>query len=251
MAQKYYNSEETAKILGISVDEVKKMVDRRELHGYRDGADWKFKVEDIDRLAKQRPAETAVGAAPEEEGGDVLLSEVALGQSDMGTSGTVIAMDGIGPRPGRERHPAGRQRHQDSPDMPTTAQPSERSDESSSEGRQVRGVEPDLGRGPHAGRQRAPRCGHAGPGQPGRRRIGHRPQRQGPGRRRPGARRQRQRQRHHHRRRQRHLAGRSGRQRPVAEAAAGSRPARATNRWNSARTTCSPSATAAAVARRN
>ena len=52
MAQKYYNSAETAKLLGKSVDDVKKMLERRELHGYRDGADWKFKVEDIDALAK-------------------------------------------------------------------------------------------------------------------------------------------------------------------------------------------------------
>ena len=52
MAQKYYNSSETAQKLGKSVEEVKKMLERRELHGYRDGADWKFKVEDIDRLAR-------------------------------------------------------------------------------------------------------------------------------------------------------------------------------------------------------
>lgn len=88
MAQKYYNTAETAKILGKSVDEVKKMLERRELHGYRDGADWKFKSEDIDKLAPQ--------AAPpaEEEGGDVLLSDVELGQSDPGLSGTVIGMNG-------------------------------------------------------------------------------------------------------------------------------------------------------------
>ena len=36
-------------------EEVKKMLERHELHGYRDGADWKFKVEDIDRLVAQRP----------------------------------------------------------------------------------------------------------------------------------------------------------------------------------------------------
>jgi excisionase family DNA binding protein len=85
MAQKYYNTAEVAKILGKSVDDVKRMVERRELHGYRDGADWKFKVEDIDQLAK---------SAPEEGGGDVLLSEVAMGQSDPGLSGTVIGMSG-------------------------------------------------------------------------------------------------------------------------------------------------------------
>ena len=71
----------------------RQMLERRELHGYRDGADWKFKVEDIDRLAKQPPQKPAA----EEEGGDVLLSEVAFGQSDPGLSGTVIGMSGAGP----------------------------------------------------------------------------------------------------------------------------------------------------------
>ncbi len=91
MAQKYYNSAETAKLLGKSVDEIKKMLERRELHGYRDGADWKFKVEDIDALAKQQPKRPA-----EEAGGDVLLSEVELGQSDPGLSGTVIGISEAG-----------------------------------------------------------------------------------------------------------------------------------------------------------
>jgi len=49
MAKKYYDSGETAELLGVSQDEVKQMVQRQELHGYRDGADWKFKVEDIER----------------------------------------------------------------------------------------------------------------------------------------------------------------------------------------------------------
>jgi len=93
MAQKYYNSKETATALGISVEDVKKMLDARELHGYRDGADWKFKVEDIDQLAKKRTSQPTA-ASTEDEGGDVLLSEVALGQVDLGASGTVIGMEG-------------------------------------------------------------------------------------------------------------------------------------------------------------
>ena len=89
MAQKYYNSAETAKILGKGVDDIKKMLESRELHGYRDGADWMFKAEDIDKLAgKPTPPAT------EEEGGDVLLSDAELGQSDPGLSGTVIGMNG-------------------------------------------------------------------------------------------------------------------------------------------------------------
>lgn len=90
MAQKYYNSAETAKLLGKTVDEVKQMLERRELHGYRDGADWKFKVEDIDRLAKHSPS------ASDDDVGDVLLSEVELGQSDPGLSGTVIGLNAAG-----------------------------------------------------------------------------------------------------------------------------------------------------------
>ena len=53
------------------------MLDRRELHGYRDGADWKFKVGGYRAAAKRagrRPA------AAEDEDGDVLLSEVELGR---------------------------------------------------------------------------------------------------------------------------------------------------------------------------
>ncbi len=95
MVQKYYNTTETAGVLGISEDDVKQMLDRRELHGYRDGANWKFKTEDIDNLAKQRQTEAA--AAPsDDEGDDVLLSEVALGQSSLGASGTIIGMNGVG-----------------------------------------------------------------------------------------------------------------------------------------------------------
>jgi hypothetical protein len=106
MVQKYYNSAETAKILDVSTDDVKKMMDRRELRGFRDGADWKFKVEDIDHLAQERQAEQPAtpeieaGAEPgNEPGGDVLLSEVALGQGALGSSGTVIAMDALGAEP--------------------------------------------------------------------------------------------------------------------------------------------------------
>lgn len=95
MAQKYYNTQETAKLFDVSVEEIRQMLDRRELHGYRDGADWKFKVEDIDRMAQERRAAKPAASA-EEDGGDVLLSEVELGQSELGTSGTVIGMESRG-----------------------------------------------------------------------------------------------------------------------------------------------------------
>ena len=87
MAQKYYNSAEAAKILGVSPAEINQMVLRRELYGYKDGADWKFKTEDIDRVAAERDES-------DEGGGDnVLASEIELGHSDPGLSGTVIGVD--------------------------------------------------------------------------------------------------------------------------------------------------------------
>jgi hypothetical protein len=88
MAQKYYNSAEAAKILGVSPADINEMVVRRELYGYRDGADWKFKPEDIERVA----AERGVGDR-EEDSDNVLASEIELGQSDPGLSGTVIGAD--------------------------------------------------------------------------------------------------------------------------------------------------------------
>jgi excisionase family DNA binding protein len=88
MAQKYYSCEETAKALRLSEDEIKQMAQRQELHGYRDGAQLKFKVEDVERVAQQRAAEPSESLDEGED--DVLLSEVELGPSASGASGTVI-----------------------------------------------------------------------------------------------------------------------------------------------------------------
>jgi excisionase family DNA binding protein len=90
MAQKYYSVKETAQLFGITEEAVRQMLERRELHGYRDGADWKFKAEDIDRMAAGRKAQPA---PPVEDTDEVLLSEVELGQSGSGASGTVIGME--------------------------------------------------------------------------------------------------------------------------------------------------------------
>jgi excisionase family DNA binding protein len=93
MAQKYYNVKEAAGLLGVSEEQVRKMQEQRELYGYRDGADWKFKAEDIERLAAERPP---VAPDVHDSSEEVLLSEVALGQSSIGASGTVIGMEANG-----------------------------------------------------------------------------------------------------------------------------------------------------------
>lgn len=88
MALNYYSVEKTAEVLGVTVEEVRQMRERRELYGYRDGSNWKFKAEDVDRLAQQRSS----GGADDDEG-DVLLSDVELGGSGSGTSGPVIGTE--------------------------------------------------------------------------------------------------------------------------------------------------------------
>jgi len=88
MAQKYYSAEEAAKVLGVDPAEITAMQQRNALHGYRDGANWKFKVEEVDELAGQR-----AGGGESADDGDVLLSEVELGASDAGLSGSVIGAD--------------------------------------------------------------------------------------------------------------------------------------------------------------
>jgi hypothetical protein len=91
MAQKYYNLREASRVLGVGEEEIKEMLQRKELYGLRDGADWKFKVEDIERLARDRARSVPT---PESEEADVLLSEHELGESGPGASGTVIGMGG-------------------------------------------------------------------------------------------------------------------------------------------------------------
>ncbi len=93
MAQKYLNIAKAAEFLGISEDDVKQLQADRRLHGYRDGADWKFKEEDIERLAQERIAQQA-DVEEVSEGSDILFSEIELGQSDPGASGTVIGLEG-------------------------------------------------------------------------------------------------------------------------------------------------------------
>lgn len=94
--KKYYSIEEAASVLGITSAEVNLRRERNELHGYRDGANWKFKGEDVEALARRLRTQEISAAGDDDDTGEVLLSEVALGGSDAGTSGTVIGGKGKG-----------------------------------------------------------------------------------------------------------------------------------------------------------
>ena len=51
MAGKFVSIEEAARLIGVSVDEVSRLVDRKKLFPMRDGAAFKFKVEEVERVA--------------------------------------------------------------------------------------------------------------------------------------------------------------------------------------------------------
>ena len=96
MARKLLELEEAAHALGVTVEQLNAMRDRREVYAVRDGGAWKFKPEEIERLISEREAGGAAEqAAPEfaeldENLDSILLSEVEMGQSGPSTSSTVI-----------------------------------------------------------------------------------------------------------------------------------------------------------------
>jgi excisionase family DNA binding protein len=103
--------EEAAAMLGVSVDELNQMRERRDIFGIRDGQSWKFKKSDVEAYKDRfSGSPSGVGSGVynmpvklddkgEEKGSDqVLLSEEALGESGPGTS-TVIGKTGEKPKP--------------------------------------------------------------------------------------------------------------------------------------------------------
>jgi excisionase family DNA binding protein len=121
MARKFVTLAEAAQQLGITPDEVNELRQRGDLYGYRDGTSWKFKPEDVDRVAEQRivapaandesqevillgdsqeisdaPMDLPIDPDVEEDSGEdvVLLSEFELGESGASASKTVIGRPG-------------------------------------------------------------------------------------------------------------------------------------------------------------
>ena len=104
MARKYIELEDAAKLLGISTERLNDMRSHAEISGYRDGASWKFKEEDIQQLlGRLQTSADAEGQdrAPSDDldmDDSILLSEQELGSSGETTGSTII---------GKEEQPAG------------------------------------------------------------------------------------------------------------------------------------------------
>src|ERR1700743_3297467 len=67
MARKLIDQEEAARMLGISAEQVGVLRDRKKLFPYRDGDQWKYKQEDIERYREEMQDEKPVPAAEEED----------------------------------------------------------------------------------------------------------------------------------------------------------------------------------------
>jgi hypothetical protein len=88
MARKLIDQEEAARILGVTTEEVGSLRDRKKLFPFRDGGDWKYKPEDLERLKAEMDDERAEkaggggGANEEEWTGDSHMSDVELELND-------------------------------------------------------------------------------------------------------------------------------------------------------------------------
>lgn len=97
MSQQFYNTQKAAEVLGVKPADVNHLREQNKLHGYRDGADWKFKAEDVQNyLAEQIKSKHAPASGDEDEelvlggtqspasgGSDLELSDFALAGSDI------------------------------------------------------------------------------------------------------------------------------------------------------------------------
>ena len=116
--------DEAAQLLGISADKLTEMRSRNEIFGYRDGATWKFKLDELERVAQQKgltlggqPAaeeeleelveldevtleDESADVVESEENGEpesdsILVSEEELGKSDETTASTIIGEEDL------------------------------------------------------------------------------------------------------------------------------------------------------------
>jgi hypothetical protein len=90
MAAKFIELNEAAKQLGVTTDQLNDMRLRGEIFGTRDGSTWKFKAEEVERVAEER------GASSLDGGDDDALSfdsDVAASSSDLQLESEGVASD--------------------------------------------------------------------------------------------------------------------------------------------------------------
>lgn len=130
MARKFIDLDEAAKLLGVSADTLTEMRERRKIFGYRDGGNWKFKPEDVEKLIADREVVEEEGefAEMDEDPDSILLSEVELGGSDESTSSTIIGGKSSRSDPAESDIQLARPKHDSDVDLDLTSEVSGGSD---------------------------------------------------------------------------------------------------------------------------
>lgn len=106
MAGKFLTPEEAARQLGITIDELNRLVDRKELFPIRDGASSKFKADDIERAAQELSAGTPSAAGGSGLGLDLDLDAASLALSEPGLDLGESAAGSAAPASGLSLPPA-------------------------------------------------------------------------------------------------------------------------------------------------
>lgn len=97
MAKKLHTVEEAAAMLGMSVDELTAMREKGEIYAYRDGGQWKFREDELERVKAERDDggpldfaladEPASGVLDSKIGSGIGSSDVLAGSTPSGASG--------------------------------------------------------------------------------------------------------------------------------------------------------------------
>jgi hypothetical protein len=116
MAGKFVDLKEAAKMLGVTPEELVEMRSHGDIFGYRDGASWKFKIEEVERVMADKGSKSGTGSGVgsgvlendedfdeiiktglsskkltgDKASDSVLVTEQELGHSAEGTSSTII-----------------------------------------------------------------------------------------------------------------------------------------------------------------
>ena len=107
MARNFIDLQEVARLLGVTADELSDMRSRNEIYGYRDGNTWKFKVDEVQRVANERGVEVtdeqlsgdaSSSAETDGSGIDAELDELS-DASDVSDADSILVSDSEGGAP--------------------------------------------------------------------------------------------------------------------------------------------------------
>ncbi len=99
MAGKFVDLNEAAKMIGVTPEELVEMRSKGDIFGYRDGASWKFKLEEVERVNSERSGaprgDSSIMSANDEEFDNLItgLSSKILAEKAQEESGSILVSE--------------------------------------------------------------------------------------------------------------------------------------------------------------